>query len=373
MRGVKWAAVLGGVYLLGLGGPVRAQDQVFYRDRAAKKDASPEGKIIEESPAGIKFKPKRGPVKIIPAGDIQQVVYKVNVVSKLDFKRPFGLESNALKETKTKARLKKLEIALARCRALDENEKMKSESAAARRYIKYQIAHLLALQARDDPTKVDEAIKALVAFKTDHPDGWQMVPALLTLGRLQEDSGKTDDARKTYEKLAGLSGVSKEIKQESEILVGRLLLRAGKPADAEKLLLKLSKNMVKGDPQRPFVIALLADSQMGQRKFAGVEAQLKEALKASTDGRLRGLVYNLLGDYYRGKNQQEDAFWSYLRVDAQYNEDPEQQAKALYWLRKLFDKPKNDLARAKECEMRLLGKTFDGTVYQRLAKNEKKK
>jgi tetratricopeptide (TPR) repeat protein len=234
------------------------------------------------------------------------------------------------------------------------------------------MAHVLALQAQDDASKVGEAIKALADFKAEYPNGWQVVPALLELGRLQEDAGKTDDARKTYEQLADLAGVPKETRQESELLVGRLLLRAGKAKDAEARLLKLRKGLSREDPQLPFVLAYLAWSRMGQRKLDGVEGQLKEALKASRDGRLRGLAYNLLGDYYRAKGKLEDAFWSYLRVDAQYNDDREEQAKALYHLRKLYDKPKNDPVRAKDCAARLLGKAFNGTVYQRMAKGEKK-
>ncbi len=85
------------------------------------------------------------------------------------------------------------------------------------------------------------------------------------------------------------------------------------------------------------------------------------------------MAYNLLGDYYSRKGQAEEAFWNYLRVDAMYNEDIEEQAKALYRLTTLFDKVKKDPIRGKEYADRLQGTRFAGTTYQKLAKPAEKK
>ena len=71
----------------------------------------------------------------------------------------------------------------------------------------------------------ETAIKLLTDFKQDAKNSWLILTALKTLARLQEDAGRTDDARKTYEELADLPDVPKELKQESEVLVGRLFLR----------------------------------------------------------------------------------------------------------------------------------------------------
>jgi hypothetical protein len=176
-----------------------------------------------------------------------------------------------------------------------------------------------------------------------------------------------------YEELADLPDVPKELKQESEVLVGRLLLRGAKYSDAEKRLEKLSAGMSEGDAQRPFVQAYLAESRIGQNKLDSVEKDLKELIRGTTDSRVRGVAYNLLGDFYTRKGQAEDAFWSYLRVDAMYNEDAEEQAKALYRLTTLFDKVKKDPIRGKECADRLQSKRFNGTTYQKLAKTAETK
>ncbi len=224
------------------------------------------------------------------------------------------------------------------------------------------------LQAQDDPTKAETAIKMLTEFKQEGKHSWLILPALKTLARLQEEAGKTDDARRTYEELADLPDVPKELKQESDILVGRLLLRGTKYADAEKRLEKLNSSMSDADVQRPLVQAYLAESRIGQNKLDTVEKDLKTLIHGSADNRVRGVAYNLLGELYLKKGQGDDAFWSYLRVDALYNDDVEEHAKALYRLMTLFDKVKRDPIRGKECADRLQGKRFFGTTYQKLAK-----
>jgi tetratricopeptide (TPR) repeat protein len=348
----------------------RAQDTVRYLDRAAKKEVPQTGKITEETPAGVKVQLGKGKViRDIATADIVQIYYKVNDIAVLDFNRPFNIERQALLKTKPKLRVEEL---LKAHKAFQELEAKVKTHAMAHRYIQFKAANVMASIARDDPTRVTDAIKALREFKSANAGGWEIVPALTTLGRLQEETGKADDARKTYEELAALPNVSKAIKQESDILVARLYLRGGKFADAEKRLAALGKTMSNEDVQKPFVTSYLAESQMGQGNLKQVEAKLKEAIRTSGDTRLRALANNLLGDYYRRKNQPEDALWSYLRVDALYNDDIEEHAKALYHLRTLFDKVKNDRARAKECETRLQTKHFAGTLAQKMAAGEKK-
>src|SRR5262249_37648600 len=154
--------------------------------------------------------------------------------------------------------------------------------------------------------------------------GWTIVPALKTLAQLFEEDGKGDEAGKGYQELADLPGVPKELVNDSTGLVAKMLLRNGKHADAEKRLTKLDQSLPKGDPQRPFVQVYLAEAKVAQNKASGLEKELEEVIKSSEDPRLRGLAYNMLGDLYRTTGRLEDAFWAYMRVEAQYHEDPEQ-------------------------------------------------
>jgi len=365
----RWllAAVLGVSFL----GAVQAQDTISYKDRAQKKNVDVTGTIEEETPVGIKIKSKgKEETRLITPDDVVQINYKVPGLSPADFRKPFVLESKALRSTRTKERVEGLDKAI---EAFKELEKELRGNSNARRYIQYKEAQLVVVQAQEEPTKVEDAIKALTAYKTANMGGWEIVPALKQLARLQEDTGKGDEARKTYEELADLADVPKEIKQESELLVSKLLLRGGKYADAEKRLRSLSGSLPADDPQRAFIQAYLTDSQIGQGNLAQAETQLNEALKVNPDPKLRGGVHNLLGDYFRKKGQNEEAFWHYLRVDSLYNEDAEEQAKALYQLSTLFDKVKRDPIRARECATRLQDKRFQGTTFQKLSAAEDKK
>jgi hypothetical protein len=282
-----------------LTGMVAAQDRVYYWDRVAKKKKPDEvvGKIEEEGPKGIKIRDsKKNVVKEIPTNDIDEVHYNVlPEVTWLVFRRPFGKEKSGRDKT-GKARTRDLEDALEGYTKLEGDVRGHPN---ARRYLQYKIAAVTVLMAQDDPTKKDLAIKRLTDFTSAHPTSWAIVPALKTVARLQEEAGKTDDARKSYEQLAEIPGVPRELKQESEILVGRLLLRGHKFGDAQQRLEKLAASMAAGDAQKPFVDAYLAESKIGQDKLTGVDKALAGVIRASTDARLRGVAYNLLGDYYR--------------------------------------------------------------------------
>jgi hypothetical protein len=357
-------AALTGALLLMLAGATLAEDRVLFHNRTTKKDDEVRGKIEEETPGGIKIKDKRTKqTRMVPAADIQQVIY--DALDVVTFRTPDGKQNAARRAATAKARAALLTTAL---EGYADLEKKLVGHPNARRYIRFRIAETTALQAQDNPAQAETAIKLLAEFKKDAPGGWEILPALKILAKLQEDAGKVDDARKSYEELAEVPDVPRELKQESEILVGRLLLRVGRFADAEKRLEKLDASMSAGDAQRPFVKAYLAESRIGQNKLAGVEKQLTEVIRGNNDPRVRGTAYNLLGDYYRKTGKQASAFWSYLRVDAMYNEDPEEHAKALYYLSSLFDKEKKDPIRGKECSDRLKGKRFAGTVYQKLLK-----
>ncbi|MFO0845000.1 MAG: hypothetical protein U0797_21840 [Gemmataceae bacterium] len=348
---------------LGLLGTAAAQDSVYYRDRAAKKELEHRGKIEAESPAGLSIKVREAKddvVKQVPTDDVTQVIYGQAGVDRVTYRAPFGKLDRAARET-GKAREKSLTEALDGFSQLEQ----RVTTPNAKRYFQYKAAEVTAALAADDPTRVDPAIKLLTEFKSSHGNSWQIVPALKTLARLQEESGKTDDARKTYEELAELPDVPAAVKQESGVLVGRLLLRGGKYADAEKRLQALAGAMSAGDAQLPFVKAYLLESRLGRGALDGVPKELGDVIKSSADARLCGVVHNLLGDYHLKVSQPDEAFWHYLRVDAMYPDDAEEQAKALYNLAALFDKVKKDPIRGKECAARLMEPRFAGTTYQR--------
>ena len=360
--------------LLGAASAVLAVDKVHYQPRAAakyqefvaKKGDPIEGKIEKESSAGIEIKILKSGKKVtIPADDVLVVEYDVGTGKVSDFRSPlFKLET-----ARTKTGNERTKILTAEQEKLRKLHKDVAGYTDAQRYVEFKIAEIQVMLAQDDPNDVNkrnEAIKLMAAFADKNGTAWTIVPALKTLARLQEEAGRTDDARATYEKLAGVNGAPKELKRESNILVGRLLLRGGKYEDAESRLSKLLEEMSDDEAQKPLVRAYLAEAKINQNKLSGVEKDLDGMIKGTSDGRLRGVAYNLLGDLYAKAGKTEDAFWAYLRVDALYNDDPDEQAKALYHLSELFTKiKKSDRARAEDCARRLRDKRFAGSPYQK--------
>ncbi len=350
----------------------RGQDIVDYYDPAAKTQNKIEqvrGTIESESPAGITIRVRGGPVKAIPAAEIRYVRYHVPSVPDLDYRRPFSLEERAPGQTREEARKKMLGEALEGYRGLLPRLQ---EVPAARRYVQYRAARVLALLADDDPSKLDEPIAAFATFVRENPDGWQIVAVLRQLGSLYEAKGDLAAAGEAYAALARLPGVSPNTKLTSEVLSARLLVRAGRSADAEKKLAALDATLSPGDPSKSAVQVFLAQSKLGRGEFEGVESQVRSALSAATEPSTLAAGHNTLGDYFLKKGRPEDAFWEYLRVDVQYPDDREEEAKALFYLAQLFDKVKNDRVRARDCLTRLLDKTqFGGTEYHRKAVAEK--
>jgi hypothetical protein len=359
-----------------LGGPaLRAKDTVYVRQPGQKKDQAVNGTIQYETPAGITLKTDKGEVVEIPALHIRAVDYGegINAVGRLDYHAGDSKLDRALREPTAQKKTSELESALLAFRELDNNDKLR-RLVPVHRYLQYRIAQTLALLAQDDASRRDAAFTALNDYKATFPDGWEIVPALQLLASLQEDKGDTEAASKTYAYLAELPGISAAMKLQGQLKGARLLLRGQKFREAEAKLKQVESTMPADDPQRAFVEVYLIQSRIAQKSnLDGVDKKLEQILRTNNDGALRALAHNALGDYYRAKGNDAQAFWEYCKVDMLYNQDKEEHAKALYFLAQLFAKPpRNNPDRAEEFLTRLKSPQFDGTLYQRLAAAEKK-
>lgn len=348
-----------------------AQDTVNYIDPITKKEVDATGTIVDETPVGIKIKPKTGEAKLIPALDVVSVTYKDPKIDNFEFRQPFGKERLALVAgTKLDKKKEHLNEALSGFRSLAG--KVRSVPFASR-YVQYKVAQVQATMAQDDPTKMKPAIDALLAYKDTYATGWEIIPCLKLLAQLQEQNGNLDGARKAYEDLTLIPDAPPDIKQSSDLLIAQMLMRGGRYGDAEKKIQALHKAAAADSPQLAFFQVFLSQSQIAQKKTTGVEEQLRGAISSSTDVNLRATAYNLLGDYYQLKNQDEDAFWEYLRVDNLYSQEKNEHAKALYYLAKLFNKVKNDPIRGEQYMERLTSdKSYTGLEFHRKALAEKK-
>src|SRR5262249_51478820 len=231
----------------------------------------------------------------------------------------------------------------------------------------------LAREAEADPTRRTEAVKALTKFKTDHTKSWQIGTVGKLLARIQVLQGDQKGALATFEEFARRDDLVESLRQEYELLGIRTLLSADSFADAERKLTVLSKTLPKDDPQ-PFRVEIYLAACKAKGNLADAEKRLQAVIRSEAEPAVKALAYNTLGDGYRANNRLEDAFWQYLWVDQEYNQDREEHAKALYYLSVLFDKLKKMPARAQACRDRLLNdKLFAGLEYQKLAAKENQK
>jgi TolA-binding protein len=351
----------------------RAQtsDSIRYTDRKTGKEENVKCVLESESPAGVTFR-QGSATKTVPALDVLDVLYDKSIGggNLITYRKAQREEEKAQQPTlDAAARKTAFQEALAAYRELAASSK---ESKAATRHVHFALARLLARRSEDDPEQAERAIAELKKFLADYPDGWQLVQASRLLGQLQEARGDLAGATKTYEQLAARDDVPKDTREEADLFVARMLLRGNKAAEAQAKLQKLASAVPATSPGAPKVQVYLALCEVATGKAEAAEAKLKGLLAADLDGGVKGLVYNALGDVARQKGKAEDAFWDYLWVDIVYNQDKNEQAKALYYLSKLFVDVKNDPARAQQCRKRLLeDKDFLGLDFQKLAAKEK--
>jgi hypothetical protein len=368
-------ALLPALAALALGG-LAVADDVYVRevDRATGKDkeVSYAGVIAAETPAGITLKEK-GKDRLIPARDVLRITYTVKGLDAAEMRKPdFLFEDKARKEKDAQKRLPLYEDALKEYKALEV--KLKKTAPNVSRYLQYRMALVHVAIGRDDPAKMKAAIKALADYKTDFNDGWEIVPALELLAHLQEKDGDLEGARRALEQLTIVPDVPADVKSTSVILVAQMLLRKKTPeaaAAAEAKLIAGLAPLKPDDPQRLRLTAFLVQAQMAQNKLDAAKAELDKVARADVEPAVKALTHNLLGDYYRLKKQDEEAFWHYLRVHVMYPQDRAEHAKALYYLSDLFDSVKKDPQKGNACHDRLLEKDFEGTEYQDMAKAKK--
>jgi tetratricopeptide (TPR) repeat protein len=332
---------------------LRAQDAVWYLDRTMMKEVVlTTGSIIEESPAQVVYKLASGGSKEIAATDLVDITYEVPGSVRLAYRSALADERKTLDPS-----LKEEERKKAYQEALKSYQEVLANLAATRskfveRHVRYKIARLRARQALDDPSQLDAAIVALLKFKSDYPDGWQINPAARLAAQLQVDKGDFEGARKTYEELAATPHIAREIQQDCAWRIIDLLIQAKKCAAAQIRLQMVLKNLPASDPQA-------ARARVYQAECAGASGQLPEAIAQieriiakTTDKDLKALAYNALGDCYRLNGRPTEALWPYLWVDVIYHQDRQEHAKALAELAKLFAE-QGDTARAQEYKDRL--------------------
>jgi tetratricopeptide (TPR) repeat protein len=338
-----------------------AEDQIICNDPGTKNEHRVAGTIETESPAAIVIKPTGGTKsRSVPASDIVDVIYQVPPLARLEYRAATNREAAASKAVTADERRRELTAALRRYEQLLPT----LTEEKSRRHAEFKIAQCHALLVRNR-SQLDLAVEQLVRFKTSNPSAWQTSRSANLLGALQQERRDWDSARKTYEDLRGIPDLPAEARQECDLKIALVSLRAGKLAQAERSLADLAKSVSPDSPLGCRIQISVAEC----RSLAGHADEPIPALETLvshvTDPELRARIYNALGDCQRRAKNPREALWDYLWVDTIYHQDPEEHARALYHLSQLFHEFRNE-ARSARCRDRLAtDPRFLGVEFQR--------
>ncbi len=334
-------------------------------------------------------KGKKVDVKI-PAADIIDIQHDAISPGTLTikggaFRDGKDAEKEADEGTTAAARTKAMTTAIAKY--TETLKKMARDTQAQRyaaRHIEYKIAMLTVKQLSADQTTQEKAIERLRGFQKSFPDSWQLNITMPLVAQLHMEAGEFKQAETIYDEMASMTEFPADVRREAELKVIRVSVKAGniplaqkkldaleKKAGADKLFVSLVQL------ERANVLVSLAASEKAVdvrlKKFDEAVPLLQKVIRENSDNQVKAIAHNMLGECFYRAEKYKEAVWEFLWVDAVFNQDKQQQAKALYFLKLTFEKL-GDGPRAQECRETLLNdRQFSGTEYQRKANAEKAK
>jgi predicted negative regulator of RcsB-dependent stress response len=348
------------------GTTARGQDVVNYYNRTTKKKDTVTGNIKTESPGQIAIKPSAAAERTIPAIDVSDVEYNVPPLVKPDYRIAINAERRADEATKDDVRKKELAAALAKYQELVP----KAADAKVKRHMEFKIARLMARQAEDDPAVIEPATEKLTQFQKAHRDSWQISFSSDLLAGLQMEKKDWAAAQKTYEDLIATPNISDEIRQDANLKIAQVLVRAKKYDAATSKLEELAKSVPADSPQAIRLQISLAECQAASGKTEEAAKKLEAILAKVEDPDLKAVAYNTLGDCQYQAKRLKEALYSYLWVDVIYHQNRQEHARALFHLVHVFKELKDD-KRAQQYKEKLEGKEFAGLEYQKSVAAEK--
>lgn len=218
----------------------------------------------------------------------------------------------------------------------------------------------LALAVRVNDAEADEAKFAaaagpladkLAAFARAHAKGWECWPTGRTACRLLVELGKPADAALLAKELGDNPDLAAELRADARLIeVGYQLMAPGRGAVAA--LAEARKGEATMTDRQKEKVAIFAEvlalpePEAVDAKLLPDEAAAKAAAAAkrirdavakveagpvakAKDATARAAGYNALGEVYLRHGLPRDAMWAYLWVDVVYNQDKDEQIKAV--------------------------------------------
>jgi hypothetical protein len=351
------------------GSPVIAQeksDRVKFVDRARGVETIRNGTIEKEDPARVVLLSGANRARLeISTADVLEVNYDG--------------EPAELGTARVAERNRQLEQALAVYQ--EQARKVPAAQANLRAAVQFKVAELRA-QLSEGAAGASRAgaIEEVRKFLRDFPESRHALSAWDLWARLRLLEGQSlDEGLAAVRGLRGKFGTTNDFAGRCDAFEIYYLLQQAqeqskaKPDDAAKLfgaarerLEALAKNADASAAVELRAALAVCRAMTGQREAALKE--LDEQLKTADTPRARATIHLGRADCQRLTGQGREALWDYLWVDTVYNQDREQQAKAVFYLGELFEKL-GDAPKAKEARERLANDVrLKDTRYGRLAK-----
>lgn len=300
-------------------------DACLALDRVQRNSASTaaQGEILEVSKKGVTIKPPGRDPEEIPANDILNIRWN---------DEPPRL--NLFRSNEADGRLQM---------ALDGYRVILEDVPADRRNLKadveFLIARTLAKMGLEDPTKRDEAIEQLEAFRKAHADFYRYYESLDYLGRLYLVGDRVAEANAVYQ----LLGEAPWPEYETVGLLAKAELHLSKGEVREALEAFNSVVEARGDTpasEARRYQAILGKARCLQRlgrfdEAAEVVQEMIEEVPAENT-RLQAQAYLRLGDARQAEGKQKEALLAYLHVDVLFQKEEPLHAESLYQLARLW-------------------------------------
>ncbi len=206
--------------------------------------------------------------------------------------------------------------------------------------VEFLIARTMAKIAKGDPSKLDEAITKLEAFKTTHPNSFRYYPTMSWLADLYIAKG---DAVKADATLTTLSNSPwEDYKMSAKISKGRLLLKQNQIPQAQSQFQSVVDANATSDIEkaRRFEAMLgLATTLQRQNQADAAAKMLTEVIDqaATDDTKTLAEAFLRKGDTLLASGKKKDALIAYLHVDVLFNQEKDLHAEALYRLASLWN------------------------------------
>ncbi len=289
------------------------------------------GTILADQYDHVVIKTPDGKKVTIPTADVKNLRYGQRSMNYLN-------ASNLFRQGRYAEALPKFEA------ALKEAGKIKWLGQYATFYKAECLAHLAEKDAKRRPQAV-AAYKELVA---KFPKSRFLPNAYIGLARVYQAAGQTAQMEAAVKKLDPAK-LGKQWTLERRRWEARVLEAKKQYAEAAKQYALLAQEAEKAKDMAAADRALLNQGRcllLAKQKDKGEDILFRLGAR-SNDEAIKAAAFNALGDHFWADGNVYEALFAYLRVAVLYLDEPEENAKALYWAAKCFQK-RGERGRANE-------------------------